>query len=64
MLTASTTRAIPLPARLAPGSGASRSWCRERRLGFEGPPDFDVHPTNHGHTFIAQQFREAWLALQ
>ena len=36
----------------------------ERRLGFEGPLDFDVHPTNLGHTFIAQQFKEAWLALQ
>jgi hypothetical protein len=36
----------------------------ERRLGFEGPFNFDVHPTNLGHTFIAQQFKEAWLALQ
>jgi len=36
----------------------------EKRLGVEGPLDFDVHPTNHGHTFIAQQFKEAWLALQ
>ena len=36
----------------------------ERRLGFEGPFDFDVHPTNLGHTFIARQFKEAWLALQ
>ena len=36
----------------------------ERRLGFEGPLDFNVHPTNLGHRFIAQQFKEAWLALQ
>ena len=36
----------------------------ERRGGFEGPFDFDVHPTNLGHTFIAQQFKKAWLALQ
>ena len=36
----------------------------ERRLGFEGPLNFDVHPTNIGHTFIAQQFREKWLSLQ
>jgi lysophospholipase L1-like esterase len=36
----------------------------ERRGGFEGPFDFDVHPTNLGHTFIARQFKEAWLALQ
>ncbi len=36
----------------------------ERRLGFEGPLNFDVHPTNIGHTFIAQQFRQTWLSLQ
>jgi hypothetical protein len=36
----------------------------ERRLGFEGPLNFDVHPTNPGHTFIAQQFKAAWLGLQ
>lgn len=36
----------------------------QRRLGFEGPFDFDVHPTNLGHTFIAQRFAEAWKALQ
>ena len=36
----------------------------ERRGGFEGPFDFDVHPTNLGHTFIARQFKEAWLALE
>ena len=36
----------------------------ERRLGFEGPLDFDVHPTNVGHTFIAQQFKQTWLSLQ
>jgi lysophospholipase L1-like esterase len=36
----------------------------ERRLGFEGPINFDVHPTNLGHTFIAQQFKEKWLSLQ
>ena len=36
----------------------------ERRLGFEGPLDFDVHPTNIGHTFIAQQFKRKWLSLQ
>ena len=38
----------------------------ERRLGFPGPGpfDFDPHPTNLGHTFIAQQFENAWKALQ
>jgi hypothetical protein len=32
----------------------------ERRLGFEGIFDFDVHPTNVGHTFIARRFENAW----
>jgi lysophospholipase L1-like esterase len=36
----------------------------ERSGGFTGPLDFDPHPTNLGHSFIAQQFKEAWLALQ
>jgi hypothetical protein len=36
----------------------------QRRLGFVGPFDFDIHPTNLGHTFIAQQFEKAWLMLQ
>ena len=36
----------------------------QRRLGFEGPFNFDIHPTNVGHAFIAQQFQEAWQKLQ
>lgn len=36
----------------------------ERRLGFSGPLAFDPHPTNLGHTFIAQQFEAVWNALQ
>jgi lysophospholipase L1-like esterase len=36
----------------------------QRRLGFEGPFNFDIHPTNAGHTFIAQQFQDAWLRQQ
>jgi GDSL-like Lipase/Acylhydrolase family len=35
-----------------------------RRFGYSGPFDFDFHPTNYGHAFIAQQFAEAWNALQ
>jgi hypothetical protein len=35
----------------------------ERRLGFTGPFDFDVHPTNLGHSFIASQFEQAWRSL-
>jgi hypothetical protein len=36
----------------------------DRRGGFEGPFDFDPHPTNVGHTFIAREFQRAWSALQ
>ena len=36
----------------------------ERRGGYTGGLDFDVHPTNSGHTFIAAQFAEAWRRLQ
>ena len=36
----------------------------ERRGGDNGPFDFDVHPTNLGHTFITQQFAEAWKRVQ
>lgn len=30
----------------------------ERRGGFDGPLDFDPHPTNAGHAFIAQEFEK------
>jgi hypothetical protein len=36
----------------------------ERRLGILGPLNFDIHPTNLGHTFIAQQFEGAWTDLE
>lgn len=35
----------------------------ERRLGLVGPFDFDIHPTNLGHSFIAQQFEAVWNSL-
>jgi lysophospholipase L1-like esterase len=36
----------------------------EKRNGFSGPFDFDVHPTNAGHALIARQFEAAWQGLQ
>ena len=36
----------------------------ERRGGYNGPFDFDVHPTNLGHAFIANQFARAWQGVQ
>ena len=36
----------------------------ERRLGLTGPFNFEVHPTNAGHAFIAAQFAAAWNNLQ
>jgi hypothetical protein len=35
----------------------------ERRLGFTSPFDFDVHPTNLGHSFIAREFEAVWNSL-
>jgi len=35
----------------------------DRRLGFQGPFNFNVHPTNVGHAFIAKQFEDAWRSV-
>jgi len=35
----------------------------ERRLGLQGPFDFDIHPTNLGHSFVAQEFERVWSGL-
>ena len=36
----------------------------EKRLGFSSPFDFDIHPTNLGHTFIAREFEAVWQGLR
>jgi lysophospholipase L1-like esterase len=36
----------------------------ERHLGLQPPFDFDPHPTNLGHNFIARQFEDVWNELQ
>jgi GDSL-like lipase/acylhydrolase family protein len=36
----------------------------ERHLGFSGPFDFDIHPTNLGHSFIAREFQKVFNSLQ
>ena len=36
----------------------------QRRLGYTSGFDFDFHPTNAGHAFIAAQFAAAWQGLQ
>lgn len=35
----------------------------EKRLGFSSPFDFDIHPTNLGHAFIAREFEAVWQGL-
>jgi hypothetical protein len=35
----------------------------ERRLGIEGPLNFDIHPTDLGHSFIAREFEAVWNGL-
>jgi hypothetical protein len=36
----------------------------ERRLGFNGGLDFEIHPTNAGHAVIAQTFASVWNSMQ
>jgi hypothetical protein len=36
----------------------------EQRLGYEGPLDLDVHPTNAGHSFAARAFEAVWNSLR
>jgi len=35
----------------------------QKRYGYNGPFDFDYHPTNLGHAFIAGEFKKAWNRL-
>jgi hypothetical protein len=35
----------------------------QRRFGYNGPLDFDFHPTNLGHAFIAGEFKKVWNSL-
>ena len=36
----------------------------ERRHGFTGAFEFEIHPTNGGHTVIAAAFEGVWRTLQ
>lgn len=64
-------QAVPVPAgsRVAvvdlysPSIGRTGLVTIQRRLGFQGPFDFDIHPTNLGHSFIAGEFARAWSNL-
>jgi len=47
-----------------PSLGAQGLVTIDRRLGYTSPSDFDVHPTNLGHAFIARQFELAWKNAQ
>jgi hypothetical protein len=35
----------------------------QKRYGYNGPYDFDFHPTNLGHAFIAGEFKKVWNSL-
>jgi len=51
-----------------PNSGAAEAGhglvTVEQRLGYEGPLDLDVHPTNAGHSFAARAFEAVWNSLR
>ena len=36
----------------------------QKRYGYNGLYDFDFHPTNLGHAFIAGEFKKAWNSLR
>ena len=47
----------------APSLGRQGLVTIQRRLGYTGPFDFDIHPTNLGHAFIAGEFKKVWNSL-
>jgi hypothetical protein len=61
--------AVPSGSRVAvvdlytPSLGRQGLVTIQRRLGYTGPFDFDIHPTNLGHAFIAGEFKKAWNSL-
>jgi hypothetical protein len=60
---------VPAGARIAvvdlytPSVGRQGLVTIQRRLGYNGPFDFDFHPTNLGHAFIAGEFKKVWNSL-
>ncbi|MDH4087747.1 MAG: SGNH/GDSL hydrolase family protein [Nitrospira sp.] len=60
---------VPTGSRIAvvdlytPSLGRQGLVTIDRRLGYTGPFDFDIHPTNLGHTFIAGEFKKVWNSL-
>ena len=61
---------VPSGSRLAvvdvytPSIGRQGLLLIQRQFGYTGGLDFDAHPTNEGHAFIAAQFAAAWQRLQ
>lgn len=60
---------VPAGSRVAvvdlytPSLGRQGLVTMQRRLGYTGPFDFDIHPTNLGHAFIAGEFKKVWNSL-
>lgn len=60
---------VPAGSRIAvvdlytPSLGRQGLVTIQRRLGYVGPFDFDIHPTNLGHAFIAGEFKKVWNSL-
>lgn len=61
---------VPTGSRIAvvdlytPSLGRQGLVTIQRRFGYNAPLDFDFHPTNLGHAFIADKFKEAWNSLR
>jgi len=60
---------VPAGSRIAvvdlytPSLGRQGLVTIQRRLGYAGPFDFDIHPTNLGHAFITGEFKKVWNGL-
>lgn len=60
---------IPAESRVAivdlytPSLGRQGLVTIQRRFGYNGQLDFDFHPTNLGHAFIAGEFKKVWNSL-
>lgn len=62
--TAGKTAQVALVDTFHAMEGRSGLLLIEKRNGFTGVFEFEIHPTNAGHTVIAREFEKVWNSLQ
>lgn len=62
--TAGKTARVGLVDTLSAMEGRQGLLLIERRNGFTGGFEFEIHPTNAGHSVIAKEFERVWTSLQ